>query len=117
MNEYKHKAIEFDISGDMFTSRAVVITYRHTYRHEGWKLLDIVEPEDIGVKIVNTGKYGYRYFDIYTGRFISKDRVEDRIIKHAYDKITEEFNYDLARSIEFEGELDSGGGVDFHGSY
>jgi len=117
MPEYKHKAIEFDISGDMFTSRAVVISYKHTYRAEPWKTLDIIEPEDIGVKIVNTGKYGYRYFDIYTGRFISRRAVEKRIIQHAYDKISQEFSYDLAQSLEFEGELDSGGGVDFHGSY
>jgi len=105
--------IEFVIVGNI-NSEYLIIEYRHTDRTEEFKKFDIVELPD-NIKIVDTKRYGYRFYDKDTRKFISKKSVMEEILNKAQEKISEEFN---GLELEIEGDIDlSSGEADFHGSY
>jgi len=110
----KSKAVEFEISGNLFEQEEVEITYHHPFSKEDWKELATITVEDIGIRIVDTGKYGYRYYDEEEKKFISREKVEERLLKKASEIIAKEFS---GLQIRLEGELDRSGEAEFSGSY
>ena len=99
--------------GNLFLDEEVRIVYRHSPRG-AWKYGTTISIEDLDVKVVDTRRYGYRFFDTSKGKFVSRSEVERRLAERIREWQNSYFGGDF---IEMEGGVDKNGDTEWHGKY
>jgi len=98
------------VTGNLFTDGEVLIMYRHPERETQWRFLDTIALEEIAIKVVDTKRYGYRYYDTDLHRFVSASMVAIRLEARIKEKLNE-------NDMPYEGlygGIDNSGNAEYH---